>query len=121
MWPLRAGGAPAGGHRGASRRYFGRGRHFVGGSGSAASSSGYAPSSYQNLVYVFPRISACGWSGLAYVGASGVWSNGNNNLLVYGHELGHNFGLLHAGSLDCGAAAVGSRSRFAFLLKRRSN
>jgi hypothetical protein len=74
---------------------------------NAATAAGYNLASYQNLVYVFPRISACGWSGLAYVGASGVWSNGYNSVLVYAHELGHNFGLLHAGSLDCGAASVG--------------
>jgi hypothetical protein len=74
---------------------------------SEATLAGYSPSSYQSLVYVFPQISACGWSGLAYVGASGVWSNGSNSLLVYAHELGHNFGLLHAGSLDCGSAPIG--------------
>ena len=74
---------------------------------TAATAAGYNVAAYQNLVYVFPRVSSCGWSGLAYVGASGVWSNGNNNLLVYAHELGHNFGLLHAGSLDCGAIVIG--------------
>ena len=66
----------------------------------------FRASAQQNLVYVFPQMSACGWSGLAYIGASGVWSNGRNSLLVYGHELGHNFGLLHAGSLRCGATVM---------------
>ncbi len=54
-----------------------------------------------NRYYVFPYLSACGWAGLAYVGYGEAYSNGYNTLGVYGHELGHNFGLLHAGSLRC--------------------
>ena len=56
---------------------------------------------YQNRFYVFPHLSACGWAGLAYVGFGLAYSNGYNTLGVYGHELGHNFGLLHAGKLTC--------------------
>ncbi len=74
---------------------------------SAATAAGYNPSSYQNVVYVFPKVAACGWIGLAYVGASGVWINGRNQTSVYGHELGHNFGLLHAASLRCGTNVIG--------------
>ncbi|MGH3521901.1 MAG: Ig-like domain repeat protein, partial [Mycobacterium sp.] len=56
---------------------------------------------YQNRYYVFPRLGACSWAGLAYVGWGIAYSNGYNSLGVYGHELGHNFGLLHAASLRC--------------------
>ena len=74
---------------------------------NAATAAGYSTANYQNIVYVFPRVSACGWAGLAYIGASGVWINGYNSTSVYGHELGHNFGLLHAGSLRCSGVAIG--------------
>lgn len=74
---------------------------------NAATAAGYNLANYQKVAYVFPRVSSCGWLGLGYVGTSGVWVNGVNTTLVYGHELGHNFGLLHAGSLDCGANPIG--------------
>lgn len=69
---------------------------------SAASAAGYNLSSYVNKFYVMPRVSACGWAGLAYVGSPyQSWSNGYNSGQVYTHELGHNFGLYHAGSVSC--------------------
>ncbi len=70
---------------------------------TAATNAGINVANYSNRYYVFPRLSACGWSGLAYVGYGEAYSNGYNTLGVYGHELGHNFGLLHAGSLRCTA------------------
>ncbi len=72
---------------------------------TAATAAGYT-GTYQNRFYVFPRESACGWAGLAYVSFGEAWSNGYNQLSVYAHELGHNFGLLHAGSLNCGSATL---------------
>ncbi len=36
-----------------------------------------------------------------------MWINGRNQTSAYGHELGHNFGLLHAGSLRCSAGVIG--------------
>ncbi len=68
---------------------------------TAATNAGINVASYSNRYYVFPYLSTCGWSGLAYVGYGEAYSNGYNTLGVYGHELGHNFGLLHAGSLRC--------------------
>jgi hypothetical protein len=69
---------------------------------SAASAAGYNLSSYVNKFYVTPYNSACGWAGLAYVGSPyEAWSNGYNSGQVYTHELGHNFGLYHAGSVSC--------------------
>ena len=59
---------------------------------------------------MFPSIGACGWSGLGYVGGSGAWINGAPSgswgLLVAAHELGHNFGVLHAHSYDCGTLTI---------------
>jgi Bacterial Ig-like domain (group 3)/Gametolysin peptidase M11 len=74
---------------------------------AAATAAGYTPASYQNRFYVFPFRGDCGWAGLAYVGFGQAWSNGYNQLGVYGHELGHNFGLLHAASLYCPGQVIG--------------
>ena len=73
---------------------------------AAATAKGYNINSYQNRYYVMPSL-PCGWAGLAYVGWGRAWSNGVNALWVYGHELGHNFGLWHAGSVNCGAQVLG--------------
>jgi hypothetical protein len=55
-----------------------------------------------------PYNSVCGWAGLAYIGGPlTAWSNAYNVLGVYGHELGHNFTLLHAGSLGCTGQVIG--------------
>jgi hypothetical protein len=77
---------------------------------AAAVAAGYSPSSYEFRVYMFPRVAACGWSGLAYIGSpKQAWINGPSSVTtsVVGHEMGHNFGLLHAASVDCGARAIG--------------
>jgi hypothetical protein len=77
---------------------------------AAATAAGYALASYEFRVYMFPRVAVCGWSGLAYVGSpKQAWINGPGAMVtsVIGHEMGHNFGLLHAASVDCGARAIG--------------
>ena len=74
---------------------------------AAATAAGYNINAYQNRYYVIPSNGSCGWAGLAYVGWGRAWSNGVNALWVYGHELGHNFGLWHAGSVNCGAQVLG--------------
>lgn len=77
---------------------------------AAATAAGYALSSYEFKVYMFPRVAACGWSGLGYIGApKKAWINGPSSMMtkVIGHEMGHNFGLLHAASVDCGARSIG--------------
>jgi FG-GAP-like repeat/Gametolysin peptidase M11/FG-GAP repeat len=80
---------------------------------AAAIASGYSlgnspsPSApYQNIFYFFPRQSACGWAGLGYVGYGVAFNNGYNLLPVFAHELGHNFGLLHAASLNCNGQPI---------------
>ncbi len=50
----------------------------------------------------------CGWSGLGYIGYPLAYAKGTASLIVVGHEIGHNFGLYHAGSLNCGANVVAS-------------
>ena len=74
---------------------------------TAANAAGFNVGAYTHRVYIFPRISACGWSGLAYIGVGRAYINQSLNLLVIAHELGHNFGALHAASVDCGAASIG--------------
>jgi len=76
---------------------------------NAAAAAGYAPSNYEYVVYLFPGGSGCGWSGLAYVGAPKyAYINGQGSFVtqVVAHEMGHNFGLLHAGSLRCTGAVI---------------
>ena len=76
---------------------------------AAATAAGYNTSvtGTQFIYYVLPSIPSCGWAGLAYVGWGHAWSNGVNALWVYGHELGHNFGLWHSGSLSCPGQVIG--------------
>ena len=75
----------------------------------AAAAAGYSLSSYARFVYIFPA-NACGWWGLGTVGGrpSHAWIHARYgfNVTVVAHEMGHNFGLYHSHSLDCGSATV---------------
>jgi predicted Zn-dependent protease len=74
-----------------------------------AANPAYNASNYNFVVYLFPT-QGCGWLGLAYVGfphQAFINGTGAFTTQVIGHEMGHNFGLYHAGSLSCGSAAVG--------------
>jgi Gametolysin peptidase M11/NPCBM-associated, NEW3 domain of alpha-galactosidase len=77
----------------------------------AASAAGYVLSNYNRYVYVFPA-NGCGWWGLGSVGGnpSQAWIHTKYgfSLAVVGHEMGHNFGLYHSHSMDCGSVAVAS-------------
>lgn len=78
---------------------------------NAASAAGVDLSGYAHLVYVFPRNTACSWAGLANVNVSptgSIWVNGQLDLKVVAHELGHNFGLYHSHALECGDSIGGS-------------
>lgn len=70
-----------------------------------AQQAGYNLSAYQRRVYVFPKVTACGWWGLG--GGIQAWVNDQPSLLVFAHELGHTFGVGHASTLDCGTVVVG--------------
>ncbi|MGZ4818357.1 MAG: NEW3 domain-containing protein, partial [Terriglobales bacterium] len=76
----------------------------------AATAAGVSLNNYKRIVYGFPQSNGCGWSGLGTVGGnpSSAWINGSFNLLVVGHEMGHNFGLYHAHSLICPGTTLGT-------------
>lgn len=84
---------------------------------AAAVASGVNLNNYTRLFIVFPDVWGCGWQGFAQVGSCSLpTSSGTFNLSVAylvadsmaprasgvqlaSHELGHNFGLLHSGTL----------------------
>jgi len=76
---------------------------------SAAAAAGFSLSSYARFVYIFPT-NTCGWWGLGSVGGypSQAWIHTRYgfNVTVVAHEMGHNLGLYHSHSLDCGSATV---------------
>jgi len=71
---------------------------------AAAAAQGIDLTGYQHLIYEFPYQSSCSWLGTAAL--AGDWAMVNGDLFgvrhrVTIHELGHNLGLLHAGSWTC--------------------
>lgn len=75
---------------------------------AAAAAAGANLASYTRFVYAFP-LNSCGWWGLGTVGGnpSQAWVNGIFENGVAAHELGHNFGLFHSHSLECGSVPIG--------------
>jgi hypothetical protein len=75
----------------------------------AATAAGVSLSQYNRRVYAFTQ-NNCSWWGLGTVGGnpSRAWINGSLQLRVVAHEMGHNLGLYHSHSLDCGAAVIGT-------------
>ncbi|PWT86957.1 MAG: peptidase M11 [Blastocatellia bacterium] len=71
----------------------------------AAVDAGVNVASYARLLYAFPRVSACSWWGLGSVGGnpSHAFINGDFQLMVVGHELGHNLGAYHSHNSPCDA------------------
>ena len=66
-----------------------------------ATAAGIDLSGYDHRIYVHPRTSACGYSGIATLGSDWSSFNGDIGLWVAGHEIGHNYGFDHAGKASC--------------------
>jgi hypothetical protein len=75
----------------------------------AAADAGIDLSGYQHLIYMFPfqgLEGPCKWFGIAGLNSDWVMINGDFGVKIVAHELGHNLGLLHAGSLTCTSGGV---------------
>ena len=80
-----------------------------------AAAAGVNLDAYDSVAYVFPRVSDCGWGGLAELPGDQLWLNGDIGVRVASHELGHNMGVHHASALSCGNQAISdscSRSEY---------
>jgi hypothetical protein len=76
---------------------------------AAATDAGVDLTGYQHIIYSFPYQSSCSWAGVAVHGGNWVMINGDffaPRSRVIAHELGHNLGLMHAGSWTCTAGGV---------------
>jgi uncharacterized repeat protein (TIGR01451 family) len=68
----------------------------------AAANADYAVRSFDRIIVVFADLSGISGSlitygGLANIGSTNVWVNGEFDFRVVAHELGHTYGLFHAG------------------------
>ena len=65
---------------------------------AAAVAAGYVLSRYERRYYVMAPSGRCGFEGMTdQAPPYRIWNNGQNSRRVYSHELGHSFGLMHAG------------------------
>jgi len=65
-------------------------------------SADYAVTNYDRIIVVFANLSGfpgslINYGGLALIGGKSVWVNGEFDFRVVAHELGHTYGLFHAG------------------------
>ncbi len=71
----------------------------------AATAAGVNLTGYDSVIYAFPGVTACNWSGMGQLPGNTVWINGQGtNPNVVAHELGHNFGAHHANLYSCTGA-----------------
>lgn len=77
---------------------------------AAAAAAGVDLSGFKRKVYMFPHVPACQWTGMGHLGGTttSAWANGNFELILLGHEMGHNFGLHHAHAKNCDVAPLGN-------------
>ncbi len=71
-----------------------------------AANPAWDPANFTGNLYIINNLPSCGWAGLGYIGWEHAYTNGTAALWVVGHEIGHNFGLYHAGSLRCATGVV---------------
>lgn len=72
----------------------------------AAITSGFVRNRYDHIIFSFPYAPSCFWAGMGSTGGihpGEVYINGRNYYVTstVAHELGHNLGLDHAGSMSC--------------------
>jgi hypothetical protein len=63
---------------------------------NAARNAGFDPDNYNLYIVAMSSNQGFSFGGLAYIGAKGTILNGSFGLSITAHELGHNYGLLHA-------------------------
>ena len=76
----------------------------------AAKADGYKTADYDHIVVYTPS-QGCGFSGVAWIRNNGVYINGAMYQTVIQHELGHNLGPWHSGTLKCSGVYGGSCTR----------
>lgn len=67
----------------------------------AAAARGVDLSGYDHVQLIFPTVSDCTFGGRGEFPGSQTWINGYLQTGILAHELGHNMGAHHAGSLSC--------------------
>jgi chitodextrinase len=73
---------------------------------AAQQAAGVDPTKYSNIVFIWPQEASCGWGGTGTLLGKTSWINGYVGVRPLAHELGHNLGVHHAGSLECYVSGV---------------
>ncbi len=75
---------------------------------AAATAEGIDLSGYDHVQFFFPTVPDCDFGGLGDLPGPETWINGYLQTGLIAHEIGHNLGVNHAGSVSC-ADASGAR------------
>ncbi len=73
---------------------------------TAAASAGYVLANYNFDLICMGSVPGFTWSGLGYIGQPGAWIRNSFGTGVSAHELGHNYGLNHAGFWDTSGLSI---------------
>jgi len=72
-------------------------------------SAGINTAAYNNFIVIGPNIASCGVAGVAWMPGDTSYINGyGTDARVVSHEIGHNFGVHHAASINC-TSSTGTR------------